>query len=520
MLLAGALLVAALFGCAPSASAQDPGAADPLAPLSARFPPRGTTPPTAVSQLSVEEGDEGGDPIVVVGFAQGFPLPADGYAVRASIGDPGAERIRASLVVAGGAPTGTLERGDGTTWEPLGATRVGFDEAGKVRIEVPADVVADRPAIWVEVQEGDTTVAGTPFFIWSELRGDGEPSVLGVSDYGVVTDGQLAPTGDIVQLDGGPTVAYANGSVTISFPTPPPTDVRGNPVVTVIDYLRFGPEPLPGGLPPFYVTIDHTARQVLLWDGRSGLPVAVPADPATWVTQGFPPPDPAGAPPATEIVLSLDGLALAVGTPVDDPTFGMGLARSAALADARIVTFDGATGLLPWFEGSAAATLPPIEEDIAELAPPTTAARRTADDGGPGVVPWILVGLVAALVVVGVVIWLVRRQDDEGDTFTPIGTARQPAVASEGEGGSRSPAGGTRPVSAAGVSPDEALAALQRTVEEVTSKLDAKVTDRAKVTVPKGDDVARPRSGEPDAAPGDRSRRDEPGGPGDAPTAR
>jgi hypothetical protein len=532
------LVVVVGAGTVGGAQTADPPA---LAPLSARFPARGTTPPTAISQLSVEQADEEADPIVVVGFAQGFTLPADNYAVRVLVGDPGAERVRASLVVEGGSPTGTLERGDGSSWESLGATRVSFDPAGQARVEIPGELVADRTAVWVEIDEGGTVVAGTPLFTWPELRGEGDPAVLGVSDFGLVTDGQLVPTGDLVQATDGPRVEYANGSITISFAGPPPTELRGNPAVTVIDYLRFGAEPANGGLPPFYVTIDHTSRQVLLWDGSSGLPTPVPADPAGWLVQGFPPPDPAtpaGATPS-EIVLSLDGLSQAIGLPVDDPTFGMGIARSVALADARIVTFDGITGLVAWFEGSAAATLPPIEDDIAELEAAPTVPPAPADDGdGLGSAPWIILGLVAALAVVGLVIWAVRRQGDEGDTFTAIGTVRpadessastttEGAAATEAKGGVEgsdeadpsdegqgSPARTGAPPRAAGVSPDQALAALQRTVEEVTSKLDASVADQAKVKVPgAADEVATKRSSSSppkSTPPGERAGR--PGG--------
>jgi hypothetical protein len=452
----------------------------PLAPLSARFPARGTTPATAVSQLSVEQGAPDADPIVVVGFAQGFVLPGDGYAVRANFGRPGAERVRASLVVEGGSPTGRLERGDGAAWQDQGATRASFDASGVARIEVPADLVADKVAVWVEIDEGTTTVAGTPIFSWGDLRGESEPAHLGVSDFGVVTDGSLVPTGDIVEAGPGPSVAYANGSITISFPGPAPTDLRGNPAVAVIDYLRLGTAPAQGGLPPFYVTIDHVSGQVLLWDGSSGLPTPVPADPATWVIQGLGPPDPADPSAAPgEVVLSLDGLSQAIGVGVDDSAFAMGIARSVALADARIVTFDGVTGLLTWFEGSAAATLPPIEDDIAELEPVPTAPPPRDDDRGSNPTPWILLGLVVALAVVGAVVWLVRRQDSEGDTFTPQGTAPPRA----GEPGVEPVGDAPPPVRAAGVSPDQALSALQRTVEEVTAKLDESVADQAMVKV-------------------------------------
>src|SRR5690606_976445 len=144
----------------------------------------------------------------------------------------------------------------------------------------------------------------------------------------------------------------------------------------------------------------------------SGLPVVVPADPASWLTQGFPPPDPAGAAPATEIVLSLDGLARAGGGAPDDPAFGFGLGRAVALADTRIATFDGIIGLAAWFEGSAAATLPPIEEDIAELQPATTAPPvRRRDGGGSSATPWIVAGVVVVLVAAaGAVVVLVRRR--------------------------------------------------------------------------------------------------------------
>jgi hypothetical protein len=491
------LLLSALLGllvglASPLVAQPDEPAA--LAPLSARFPARGTTVDTAITQLSVEQTDADSDPIVVVGFSQGFPLPADGYRLAVLVGDPAAERVRASLVVESGAPTGVLEQGDGTSWEALGNTRVAFDPAGAARIELPADLVADRTSVWAEVEVGGAVAASTPIFSWPDLRGDTDPGVLGVSAYGVVTDGQLVPTGDIVELAAGPMLEYANGSILITFAGPPPADVRGNPARAVIDYLRFGAQPANGGLPPFYVTIDHTSRQIVLWDGSTGLPVPVEVDPATWLVQGFPPPDPVAPAPAvtSEIVISLDGLSQAIGLPVDDPAFGMGVARSISLADARIVTFDGVLGLNAWFEGSAAATLPPIEDDIAELAPPTTVAPASDSEGASLV--WLVVGLlIAALVVVGVVVWIVRRRAADTDDFTAIGTAPSAsAPTTDADAPSGATAGDpadARPVQrAAGVSPDEALAALQRTVEEVTSKLDAPATERPRVKVPGGPD--------------------------------
>jgi hypothetical protein len=246
----------------------------------------------------------------------------------------------------------------------------------------------------------------------------------------------------------------------------------------------------------------------------------VPADPASWVTHGLGPPDPTGAAP-TEVVLSLDGLSQAIGLPLDDPSFGMGVARSVALADARIVTFDGVSGLLAWFEGSAAATLPPIEDDIADLEPGPTVPPATSDDGGPSSAPWIILGLVVALAVVGLVIWVVRRPGDGADSFTPMGTAptaNAPDPADpDPDGGAAEPSAGASPTApsarAAGVSPDQALAALQRTVEEVTSKLDASVADQAKVKVPgAADAVATPRGSSAERSPirPGRTAADEP----------
>jgi hypothetical protein len=519
ILLVGALVGLLVGATSPLAAQPDQPAA--LAPLSARFPARGTTVDTAITQLSVEQADAGSDPIVVVGFSQGFPLPGDGYRLAVQVGDPAAERVRASLLVEGGAPTGVLEQGDGTSWESLGNTRVAFDPAGSARIELPADLVADRTSIWVEVEVGGAVAASTPVFSWADLRGETDPGVLGVSDYGVVTDGQLVPTGDLVELVDGPVLEYANGSILITFPGPPPADVRGNPALAVIDYLRFGAEPANGGLPPFYVTIDHTSRQIVLWDGSTGLPVPVEVDPATWLVQGFPPPDPAAPAPAvtSEIVVSLDGLSQAIGLPVDDPAFGMGVARSISLADARIVTFDGVLGLTAWFEGSAAATLPPIEDDIAELAPPTTVAP--VDDAAGGSGPWLVIGLVGAgLVVGGAVVWFLRRRADDTDDFTAIGTAPSAPTPTDDAGppvGTGSDAVDLRATPrAAGVSPDEALAALQRTVEEVTAKLDGPATDRPRVKVPGGpDEQPAVRRGAP--KPPDRSSSGAAGPPGRGP---
>jgi hypothetical protein len=121
--------------------------------------------------------------------------------------------------------------------------------------------------------------------------------------------------------------------------------------------------------------------------------------------------------------------------------------------------------------------------------------------------------LVAALAVVGLVIWAVRRQGDEADTFTPIGTAAQPLLvpgdgdseAGEGRTAASDPRAAT--VRAAGVSPDQALAALQRTVEEVTSKLDASVAESAKVKVPGASpEVVTRRAVSEGAPPGSGSR--------------
>jgi hypothetical protein len=139
---------------------------------------------------------------------------------------------------------------------------------------------------------------------------------------------------------------------------------------------------------------------------------------------------------------------------------------------------------------------------------------------------WLVVGLlIAALVVVGVVVWIVRRRAADTDDFTAIGTAPSAsAPTTDADAPSGATAGDpadARPVQrAAGVSPDEALAALQRTVEEVTSKLDAPATERPRVKVPGGPDeqpavrrgTSKAPGGPPTGAAGP-SERDAAGSP-------
>jgi hypothetical protein len=432
-------------------------------------------PELSARELSLERDDDVA--IWVVRFSTGFRLPPDGYQVSVVAGDPAAEQTRASLVVEGAAPAGMVETGAGGQWQRVGETGASFDAAGVVRIESPDDAAFTDPAsnIWVTVSLPDGSgITQSPLYSVADLVGESGSPGLGVAAWGTVVDSNDVPTGGFVPGDPGPRLELRDGAVVLVVPGPPPTELRGNPATDVIDRIWVGPSD--GGAVPYAITINQTRGAVVLYDFSSGFPVALTGSEAAWVVQGLPP---GGAPAGPyELVFSLAGLAETAGFSAGDPTVGLSVDRTLALVDGRRVTFAGVTGLVTWFEGAADATLAPIEEDVASLQPTTTVAPGASGSSDGGSALWVVLVVVVVLAgaaAVGAWLWSRRRQDDDEGEH-------------EKEG---------RRAHVSGVSPDDALSALSRTVEEVSAKIDARTATRTKTISPPtpGSDRARAEAG-------------------------
>jgi hypothetical protein len=394
-------------------------------------------------------------------------------------GEPAGAQVRASLVVAGGAPTGVVETGDGTTWERAGDTGARFDPSGVVQIESPDDPVFSDPAssVWVtaEVPPGIAAIQ-SPVFGVNDIRGAGDARVQRVARWGTVTDSSTTPSDEFVDGGEGPSVELRDDAIVLRLPGAPPTDFRGNPVTDVVERVWLGPRTGATATLPYAVTVNETRGAVSLLDFSTGFPVTMSGSEAAWLVQGLPP----GGPPAgpTELVFSLRGLADTLGFDLADPSLALSVDRTVALVDGRRIAYAGVTGLATWFSGEAAPTLEPVEEDVEALQPTTTAPATGSDDSSsPDALVLGALALLVAVVVIGGLVWFYARHRPA------------PAPPEDQKEGRRAPV--------AGVSPDDALAALSRTVDEVSAKIDAKSATKVKTKSPPtpGSDRARAEAG-------------------------
>jgi hypothetical protein len=382
------------------------GAAPSLAQDAAVVPPaleaRVTPVPTDPVELRVDGfhlEDAGGEPTVVVSFRSPFALPREPWTVAVSVGDPGGERTRTTLVsVAGAEPTGRTERGDGVQWQDLGAADVvAATDAGQVRLSVPMLEASPDAVVWVDVEttrDGEIVASGSPAVALVDLRGGRPGPSLGTAAVAEVVDG-----GDpgAYPLDRpGPTVRVVGRALEIATTEPAPASVDGVEVVDVIDsaVLTTQGDRIAGGEAPIgadRIEIDRRIGEVrLVADGAEPF-VAVPGT-TPWLVQG-PPPD--GAPGA--VVIDLDALDDAIGgvTP-DRTTTRVAAERLFALDDGRILVAPGVAGTLAWFDGATAAATTPAPD---------------VGRGSPS--PTLLAAAVAAVVVAAVVVvaWWRRRRD-------------------------------------------------------------------------------------------------------------
>jgi hypothetical protein len=456
-----------------------------LTPLSARWDPiPQVVPELSAAELYLEADDEVA--IWVVRFRTGFPLPADGYRVSIVAGDPAGAQVRASLVVDGGAPTGVVEAGDGASWERAGDTGARFDPSGVVQIESPSDPVFSDPAssIWVtaEVPPGIAAIQ-SPVFGVRDLRGEGDVRAQRVATWGTVTDSGSGPTDEFIDGGEGPSVELRDDAIVLRLAAAPPADVRGNPVTDVVERVWVGPQTDASATLPYAITVNETRGVISLLDFSTGFPVTVGGTEAAWLVQGLPP---GGTPPGpSELVFNLRGLSETLGFDLADPSLALALDRTVALVDGRRITYAGVTGLATWFAGEAAPTLEPIEEDVDALQPTTTVgAGGSGDSSSPNALVLGALALLLVVALIGGAVWLYARHRPPPEP---------PADQKEGR---RAPV--------AGVSPDDALAALTRTVDEVAAKIDAKSATRVKTKSPPtpGSDRARAEAG-----PGGRDQR-------------
>jgi hypothetical protein len=284
-----------------------------------------------------------------------------------------------------------------------------------------------------------------------------------------------APSTEFIDGGEGPSVELRDEAIVLRLPGPPPADVRGNPVTDVVERVWLGPQSA-GATLPYAITVNETRGTVSLLDFSTGFPVTISGSEAAWLVQGLPP---GGPPPGpSELVFNLRGLADTLGFDVADPALALAIDRTVALVDGRRITYAGVTGLATWFAGEAAPTLEPVEEDVEALQPTTTVtAGGESDSSSPNLLLIVLAAVVVLAAIGGGIAYFYARHRPE------------PPPPDDQKEGRRAPV--------AGVSPDDALAALSRTVDEVSAKIDAKSATRVKTKSPPtpGSDRARAEAG-------------------------
>lgn len=403
-----------------------------------RVDPADTPPPLAVTSLSLTR-PRGDEPLsAVVTFRERFDPPGR-WRLVVAVGDPGGESSQSVLEagtdgrlvgsawrIGGGAPGGR----DGGRGQSLGVVEGAFSGSRAV-LEIPASAPEDGSVVWVEVSSDSGRVVLPPVE-WRTMLGRGVPGRIETAAVGVDRQGVLH------RIAGVSTLEVVDGNAVASF-GPMPTEVGGTPVASVIEVLRVGPPREDGGSSPFFVTFERPGGRITLWDARRFPPVAVETEVERWLRQG-------GGATGAELEIDLAGVAAVGGFAGASGRIEVGVERRVQLVDSSVVVFASPSAPPAWFahDGSTGA------EAVGRVRGAETARESPpAESAGGDGVAWGRVALVVAVALGGL-----------------ASTALLLRVFSLSDGGVSS-----------GVPPDEALAALERTVREVAKRIEDRQAD-------------------------------------------
>lgn len=450
---------------------------------------------------------------VAVAFENEFEVPREPWRVAVSVGDPRGQRVRASLVSVGSAGvSGRIEQGDGVQWDDAGPTEVIATGDGLVTIGVPIGGAVDGAVLWVEAEatiDTELVVSRTPTFPLVDLLGQRPGPAVGTSPFAVVAGERDAQP---VPVDAsGLTAQVVDQVLEVTTTATPPAEADGVAVVDVIDTVTITDSG--SGTATSRLEIDRRTGEVRLATDAAETFVAVPGT-TPWLVDPPALTDP-GAP--STVTFDLDALNQAVGgPPFDRSSSRVGVSRTLALDDGRILDAAGVGGTLGWF-------------DAAAPAPAVVASSAGGSDGVPASV-WIMAGV--GVVLVAMAVWLVARRRRAAEprpierldlAFTPV-AAGVPSLApvalrsaSAPSGGASSPA--SSQVSSALTAPEtpsvpmatvdepvpvpppepgdtDPLAVFLAEVDELTARVDrlgGAVDPESAPTVPAGEGGARRR---------------------------
>jgi hypothetical protein len=391
------LLVAIAWVTLPAAEAGRRRSPDFPAPLVAPvLAPPSLPPELRVAAIYADTDESAGlDPVVVVEFDESFELPETDYRISVYAGAPEGDQVRASLRSSGGDEEGTIEVGDGTSFEDVRPIDARFD-GQSARLTIPGDDIGDSGSLWAEVELTGQAPFVTPLFPLDDVLNRGEVGRIGADDV------VWAPDGLPASLPASPTLAVDGETLTLTYSAAPPTEVAGTRLSNVVDVVRVASSYEDGGQARYQIAVDNAAGQVVLFDTRDGFPVAIPADPATWLVKGL---DGRPAEAGTTIEVDLEGVFEAFAfTPTDEGT-ALGVARSLTVDAATAIRADGAVATLGWFQGLEASTSP----TIAERSDASSAAEPAEQSDSSGF-PILLLGAIVVILGIAVVAWLLVRR--------------------------------------------------------------------------------------------------------------
>jgi hypothetical protein len=395
------------------------------APVVGPIPPAGGSPghlaELAMTDVYVAPSLDESAPQVVVQFKAPFSLPNASYKVSVVVGDPAGARVRASLVSANAkaTPTGTVESWDGGAWHTAGSTDASFTGTSAV-ITVPFGTAPPGGSVWVEINEGAmaTPTVTSPYFDRDALVGTATPGVQHAGTVARVTKADGTPRSEVAVVAGPPVVTLQQSTVSVSYDQAAPDQILGQRVTEATDDLRIAGSFENGAVVTDFVRINRTDGTLTLYDGNGAVPEDRSGD-RSWVAPGTT--GVAAGSGAATLQFDLDAIARALGITIGDDTTGIGLTRTFALADGRIVTADGVLATPRWF-GLAAP--PPTTAAPAPAGPETATVAVASPETSRGRVLVVAGVVLLALVALGVLIARRRRRTTVGvAALPPVGRA-------------------------------------------------------------------------------------------------